>query len=177
MKKRRTLIIALLLVAALALGVGYATLSTELTVTGSISNTPQAINVTYTEGSIKAGAGTAAAEAASTVTCTAGAQSATFNASGLTGEGETVSAVFTVKNYNNYDVQMDAPAILSETDADDMFTITTTWLDASGNATATAPLLEENDEATFMVTIKMDKDTANTVTADFVIKVVANSAE
>jgi len=177
MKKRRTLIIALLLVAALALGVGYAVVSTELTVTGSISNSPETINVVYTTGSVMLGEGTAAAEAASSVICNEGAQSATFAAAGLTKATEKVVASFTVVNKNNYDVKMKTPTILSETDASEMYTITTTWIDDSGDPTATLPILEKDDTATFIVTVTLDKDTADVHTGDFVIKVVAESNE
>ena len=100
MKKRRTLIISLLLIAALALGIGYAALSTDLTVSGSVSNAPHPIDVTFQEGSISAGAGLASAEAASRVVCTNGAKSATFDVAGLVHQGDKVVATFTVVNNN-----------------------------------------------------------------------------
>ena len=47
MKKRRTLIISLLLVAALALGVGYATITRDLSVQGTAKSTPADIIPTH----------------------------------------------------------------------------------------------------------------------------------
>ena len=175
MKKRRTLIIALLLIAALALGIGYATLSTDLTVNGSVSNSPHPIDVTYETGSISAGEGLAAAEAASKVVCTKGAKSATFDVAGLVHAGDKVVATFTVKNNNKYDVALEAPKITTETDASNFFTPTVTWLDDEGNATSTTPTLKENETATFKVTVTMDINTANTYSGDFVVTVTANS--
>ena len=176
MKKRRTLIISLLLIAALALGIGYAALSTDLTVSGSVSNAPHPIDVTFQEGSISAGAGLASAEAASRVVCTNGAKSATFDVAGLVHQGDKVVATFTVVNNNKYAVTLNAPSV-TETDANDFFTATTTWLDADGNATATTPRLASGETATFQVTVTMDKNTAETYTGDFVVTVTATSAE
>ena len=53
MKKRRTTIIAFLLVAALALGIGYAALTTNLTITGGVTNAPHPINVVFQSGTLK----------------------------------------------------------------------------------------------------------------------------
>ena len=176
MKKRRTLVISLLLIAALALGIGYAALSTDLTVNGSVSNSPHPIDVTFKEGSITAGAGLASAEAASKVVCTNGAKSATFDVAGLVHQGDKVVATFTVVNNNKYSVTLNTPTI-TETDAHQFFTATTTWLDAEGAATTTTPTLAAGATATFQITVTMDKNTAETYTGDFVLTVTATSAE
>ena len=176
MKKRRTLIISLLLIAALALGIGYAALSTDLTVSGAVSNAPHPIDVTFQEGSITAGAGLASAEAVSKVICTNGAKSATFDVAGLIHKDDKVVATFTVVNNNKYAVTLNTPTI-TETDANNFFTATTTWLDDNGDATATAPRLEAGETATFQITVTMDKNTAETYTGDFVLTVTATSAE
>ena len=176
MKKRRTLIISLLLVAALALGIGYAALSTDLTVTGAVANSPHPIEVTFKTGSISAGEGLASAEAASKVVCTNGAKSATFDVAGLVHAGDKVVATFTVVNNNKYAVTLNTPTI-TETDTNNFFTATTTWLDDGGSATATAPTLAAGATATFKVSVVMDKNTAETYTGDFVLTVTATSAE
>ena len=48
MKKRRTIIISLLLVAALALGVGYAAVSGSLIIDGKVVASAQPFNVHFT---------------------------------------------------------------------------------------------------------------------------------
>ena len=176
MKKRRTLIISLLLVAALALGIGYAALSTDLTVNGSVSNSPHPIDVTFVSGAIDNTVGLASAREASKVVCTEGAKSATFDVAGLVHQDDCVVATFVVRNNNKYSVTMNNPSI-SETDTHKFFTATTTWLDAEGNATGTAPTLAAGATATFRVTVTMDKNTAETYTGDFVLTVTATSAE
>ena len=49
MKKRRSLVIAALLVAALALGIGYAGLSQEVKITGDIASSAVTFDVVFTE--------------------------------------------------------------------------------------------------------------------------------
>lgn len=177
MKRRRTLIMALLLVTTLALGIGYAELSTDLTVNGSVSNTPHPINVTFTGGELSATEGTAEAKEASSVVCTNGAQTATLNAAGLVHKDDFVVATFTVKNNNLYSVELSAPAVNETKDPSAFFTATTTWLDGSGNEIATNPILAGGESATFKVTVKMDKNTAEVCSGDFIITVTATSNE
>jgi hypothetical protein len=50
MKKNRTLVIGLLLVAALALGIGYASTTRDLYVQGTAKTTPQDIDVVFATG-------------------------------------------------------------------------------------------------------------------------------
>lgn len=177
MKKRRTLIISLLLVAALALGIGYAALSTELTVTGSVTNQPHPINVVYTgenTGLIAVDGDNDDAYAASNVICTADAKSATFNVAKLSHNGDFVVAKFEVINKNEYKVQMETPTV-SYT-GDSFYAVTTYWVDGTG-AETTAPKLGKNETATFYVKVMMNKTTAESLSGDFTVSIKGTSAE
>ncbi len=120
MKRRRSLVIALLLVAALALGIGYATITRDLTVQGTAKTNPADIDVVFAEGTkiegATANAGTdhdarvTAIETASSVG-TYGDKVISFNALGLQKAGETVTAVFYVVNNNTYPVTLTTPAV------------------------------------------------------------------
>ena len=179
MKKRRTTIIAFLLVAALALGIGYAALTTNLTITGGVTNAPHPINVVFQSGTLKeatatgenASATQAAIMANSSVVCTEGAQSATFNAANLVHQGDTVTATFVIQNRNLYGVKLDDP-VITETDASGLFTATTAWDGYTAGDTLAA-----NATATFTVTVTLDKNTAETLTGDFVVTITATSVE
>ena len=176
MKKRRTLIISLLLVAALALGIGYAALSTDLLVNGSVSNTPHPIDVTFKSGKILTQIGTpaAATHESTNVVCTNGAKTATLNVANLVHAEDCVYAEFVVVNNNKYNVKLDDP-VIRETDTNNFYTVTSEWVDENGNK-IDAPTIAADATATFRVKITMDVNTGNTYTGDFVVTVTAHSA-
>ncbi len=91
MKKRRTLIISLLLVAALCLGIGYAAVSRELEVTGTAQYQPDNANfdINFTKS-------TTSDETHSTHGFTEDV--GTFAVSGLTKKDDTVKFTFTITN-------------------------------------------------------------------------------
>ena len=175
MKKRRTLIISLLLVAALALGIGYAALSTELTVTGSVTNQPHPINVVYTGVAdvLSVDGDSDEAAAASSIICTADAKSATFNVAKLAHNGDYVIGEFEVINKNEYSVKMENPTV-SYT-GDDFYNVETYWVDGSGVKQDTAPVLTKNQTAKFYVKVMMDITTANTMSGDFTVSIKGES--
>lgn len=118
MKKNRTLVIGLLLVAALALGIGYASTTRDLYVQGTAKTTPADIDVVFTTGTKVLEASTpsddAAREAvilAASSTGAVGDKVISFNAFGLTIPGETVTAEFHIVNNNSYPVTISAPAV------------------------------------------------------------------
>ena len=177
MKKRRTLIIAILLVAALALGIGYAALSTELTVTGSVTNQPHPINVVYTGNAqvVRVTGDLEEAATASNVICTANAKSATFNVSKLAHNGDFVVASFEVINYNEYKVQMENPTV-SYT-GDEFYEVETYWVNAQGARQDAAPELSKDQTATFYVKVMMNKTTAESLSGDFTVSIKAASSQ
>ena len=173
MKKRRTLIISLLLIAALALGIGYAALSTELTVTGSVTNQPHPINVVYTGVTDILDEGTPDAIAASNIICTEDAKSATFNVAKLSHDGDYVIGKFEVINKNAYSVKMENPTVSYI--GDSFYVVETYWVDGSGAKQDTAPILTENQKATFCVKVMMNKITAESLSGDFTVSIKGES--
>ena len=180
MKKRRILIISLLLVAALMLGIGYAALSTDLVVNGSVSNQPHPIDVTFKSGKILTDMGTeAAAKHANTnVICTDGAKTATLNVANLVHKDDAVYAEFVIVNNNKYAVTLGEPVVAETTAAGvkDFFTATSEWVDASG-AKIAAPEIAAGATATFRVKVTMDINTGESLSGDFTVTVKATSAE
>ena len=172
MKKRRTLIISLLLVAALALGIGYATTTGNVKISGEVYNKPHDLELVFVSGVKTATEGdNDTAFAASEVICTAGSTSATFNVKEIAHDGDFVVATFVVKNNNLYDVTVaDTPSI--EYTGTRFYDVTTNWaLNQDQDLT-----LAHNEELTFTVKVTMNKTTAEELDGDFVITVNATSA-
>ena len=97
MKKRRTLIISLLLVAALALGIGYAAMSTELSITGTAHSnaTTNVLNVNFTASEKDTSSIADPLTTATTVNNTA--KQATFSVEKMA-QGDKVTFTYTVTN-------------------------------------------------------------------------------
>lgn len=142
MKKRRTLIIALLLVAALCLGIGYAEITDTLTVNGDANAKPHQENlvVEFTEINNK-------------IKCSGEIQTdhtvATFNTTQLVVKDDTASAEYTVMNKSaEYSATIAAPSI-SFTSGSEYFDVTTDF--GEGTTRELAP----NQSTTFTVTVKL----------------------
>ena len=110
MKKRRTLIISLLLVAALALGIGYAALSSTLQINGVIENDPANVNVVFTNSTMTATSPTDtrvqsiidASDAGVTGTAVLSIQ-----AGGLKEKGDSVTFDLEITNKGNLTVELE----------------------------------------------------------------------
>ena len=103
MKKRRTLIIALLLVAALCLGIGYAALSTRtLTLTGNASFNSSAthLNVNFVD---KLAPELPAGNTSAQATASAAGQTASFNLNGLI-KDEKATFTYIIENQHSEDI-------------------------------------------------------------------------
>lgn len=101
MKRRRTLIISLLLVAALCLGVGYAAVSDTLDIIGNIEADGDEMNETFdglvffSKAEVTAKTSTVKAEAKVSDSNT---DTATYGISSLKALGDTVTITFTIQN-------------------------------------------------------------------------------
>lgn len=141
MKKNRTIIIALLLIAALALGIGYANLSNiPLNISGSAQFNPSQGDFTVIF------EGTPAVEKA-TASVLADKTKASMDVTALKAVGETATATFTVKNTGKY-----AAKILSctATDTENDY-LQVTVEDVAGT------VLQPNDTKTVTVTVTLVK--------------------
>lgn len=142
MKKRRSIIIALLLIAALALGIGYAAVTDTLTITGNANVKPHQdnLNVIFTQ--IKdQNKCTAAIQTDKTV--------ASFTTTQLEVGGDTATATFVVTNQSaEYKATIAAPTI-TITSGGEYFDITTDF----GDETRTLNAVDGTTE--FTVTVKL----------------------
>lgn len=93
MKKRRTLIISLLLIAALALGIGYAALSREL-----IINSTAVLNANDEDFKVVFVSGSSNDAALATTTVTTPSKMVSYEVTGLSEANESVTLTYTVEN-------------------------------------------------------------------------------
>ncbi len=148
MKKRRTLIIAFLLVATLALGIGYAALSSTLQVTGVIENDPANVNVVFTESTFTASSPTDARVASIEGASDAGVPGTavlSIQAGGLKEVGDTVTFDLKIENKGNLTVTVEELAPNEEFDCDFYSLDVTSWADGTelipgGTADATVTI-------------------------------------
>lgn len=111
MKKRRTLIIALLLVAALCLGIGYAAVSETLLWNGTIENDAVEFVVKFETTAESAVSGAGDAEDKEKILSLSnpgdpGGRTVAPAVDGLTVVGDSVTFTYTVKNYSNVIVEL-----------------------------------------------------------------------
>ena len=144
MKKRRTLIISLLLVAAIVLGVGYAALTDILDIQGtaeiSIGKAEEAFNEDVYFSDVSQGNGYTASINADNN------DKASFTATGFTKEGDTISITYTIKNDNeDYDALV-TPKLLQNSNAE-YFYISSDWQ-------STPQTIEKMGEKTITVTVE-----------------------
>lgn len=139
MKKRRTMIIALLLVAALALGIGYANVEGRLLINGKVAAKAQPFNVHFT--AFTPGAYTSKIGVnVPTITCDtilstdAPAKTVILNIGDMASETDSIKATLAVTNDNDCDMYvkvestMYGTALGSTNNADpDKFTVETDW--------------------------------------------------
>jgi hypothetical protein len=188
MKKRRTMIISLLLVAALALGIGYAAQSGNVKVNGDVTNTPHELKLVFVkDDDVKITASSITGKDNGTtnseIIVVDGAVAATFNVHDLAHKDDYVTAVFKVKNTNDYDVKLLTPTVtktivddsLLPENADNFFNVEATYgnEDVGGNGDL---ILKKDETKTVTVKITMTVTTGNTLEGDFVVTIPATNA-
>ena len=187
MKKRRTIIISLLLVAALALGVGYAGMSGSIKINGDVVNKPHEVNLTFEstgdgneKTEIAQSTGTGTGSDVSSITISTDKKLATFSIRNLSHKDEYVLATLVVKNNNEYDVKLESNPGFTyalETGVPEFFTVQTTWIEKIDPNTHTDDLvLQKGETRVLEVKVIMVNSTANQYDGDFVINVTGTSA-
>ena len=136
MKKRRTLIISLLLIAALALGVGYAVNATHLYIDGTARVTPDQNNLKVVFDSTVNPTSTAPTLATGALNSTNKTE-ATIDAVGFTTGGQTATVTYTIKNEGVYDAVMDIATTLPIHAGDEAFHVTSELVDHNSTALST----------------------------------------
>ena len=162
MKKRRTTIIALLLVAALALGIGYAALADDLFITGSakvLANNAEnafAADVYFTKAVISADKGTAVignddnGEEKDKVTIT-------VSDDVLAGQGDSVICALEISNVGDLDAKVKLNSIVVQNS--EYFKVTTSWGNTTEQALSAGGTLNLTVTITALKTPTVDVDT------------------
>ena len=194
MKKRRNLIISLLLVAAIALGVGYAAISGDLVATGKVVTKAQPFNIhfvefgTTTSSAVLSNSPTIACDTA--LSTTSPAKTIMLNVADMASAGDSVSAVLKVRNDNDDVMNVSVASILYGTSIDainattyDYFDVKAEWVtDETGatvanNATvATLGIEDTNNFAYIKISITMKASTDDAYTGYFQVTLHGESA-
>lgn len=165
MKKRRTLIISLLLVAALTLGIGYAALTDVLDINGTAD-----VNQTAAEEAFDldvyfydAVAGNAE-DLASIVD--GDNDMASFTANSLKGAGDTATFTFTIKNVSDLEATV-TPSLAADGNTNaEYFTITSDW-------NAQPKVIAAGGTETYTITVTLIKTPTETIHGAFHIELTA----
>ena len=171
MKKRRTLIISLLLVAALALGIGYAAFASEMIINGEAKLNATDSKVVFTDAHTVAGTTDGV-----TVTPTGlNTKSLTLDVTGFLNAGDTAIVEVTISNPHDFDVTI--------SDYTDVTGIDRVNADGTPYFSITASDEIDNDvvigageELTFTLTFVCNATSASVVNENFTITFKANAA-
>ena len=171
MKNRRNIIVAFLLCACLIVGVGYASLTDVLDITGSADVNLTDLEKEY-ENEIYFSAAVANDGAPNTASVNAdNNDKASFSAKSLLHKGETTSFTFTITNDSQYDVNVTPKlnATLGNTNTT-YFDITSDW----NGATKTIPA---GQTATYTLTVELLEDPTEAVSGSFLVELVATAVD
>ena len=163
MKKRRSLIVALLIIATLMMTVGYAVLNTELQVTGTAGTVVDGTKLVYTgTASVIDGTEHVKNNADTKASATANNISATFTVNGLTKAGEYATAKFEIQNNNTYSYTIKEPTV-SFTGDHSFYSTEVHYLDAEGNPIDpfTEFTIAGGAKAYFTVKVALTNDTSS----------------
>ena len=171
MKKRRSVVIAFLLVAALLMGIGYAALTDVLDITGSADIDRSAAESSFNEDIYFSAA--VANEADNTASVNPdNNDKASFTANTLKGAGDKATFTFSIVNVGDVDATI-TPKITTNTQTE-YFKLTSDWNGATQNLPAgtldTAPL-------TYTVTVELIKTPTETLSGSFLIELTATSVD
>ena len=104
MKKRRTLVISLLLIAALALGIGYAAFTSTMAINGEVQMGGIASQVNFSKAEVNTNDSTA--EVVSTIINGVGTKTLEINMSGFVHSGHAVVIDVEVSNPHDFSVKL-----------------------------------------------------------------------
>ena len=162
MKKRRSTIIAFLLVAALCLGIGYAALTDVLDIQGTAE-----VNLAGVESDFDAHVYFSAFSTGEGYTASINGNNndkASFTVNGLKTEGQEITVTFTIKNDHDLPVTV-TPAVLQETNTE-YFKLSSDW-------NRQPQVIEANGTKEINVTVKLLKSPTSMQSASFNIELTA----
>lgn len=167
MKKRRTVIIAALLVAALALGIGYAATTGQLKIEGVVSTQQQVFKVQFTSAEVtSASAGATMLDISSNLPD----KVVSFTVNGLNTKDDHLTARFTIKNNNEFTMYI--TDITVSNDTSNVFDVTTSWDDMTD-----AVELAAGAETTVDVTVTLKQGMSEQVKQYFTITMNSTSVD
>lgn len=124
MKKRRTLIISLLLVAALVLGVGYAATVVNLSVTNNVSAAPSNADVVFTAGTISV-TGVDGEDGSLSTNDGIGTKAVKVNLTRMQKPEHVTTITLTIKNNSAYSVKLQN-TVIADSAIEGLFTVAVT---------------------------------------------------
>ena len=167
MKKRRSVVIAFLLIAALVMGIGYAALTDVLDITGSADVNQSAAEEAFNQ-DIHFSAAVANEEGNTASINADNKDKASFTANTLQGKGDKATFTYTIINDGDVDATI-TPKISSNTN-EAYFKYYSDW---NGHPTE----LLAGDTVTYTVTIELIETPTTTITGSCVIELTAVSNE
>ena len=166
MKNRKRVVVAFLLVAVMLLGVGYATLTDVLEITGSASVEQSAAEESFNQDIYFSAA--VANDAGNTASVDADDNDkASFTANTLKGKDDTATFTFTIKNAGDLAATI-TPRISKNTN--------TAYFDISSDWAGQPKTLAAGDTITYTVTVKLLQTPTETISGSFTIELTAVSA-
>ena len=169
MKKRRNVIISLLLVAALALGIGYAAVTDVLDITGSADVSAAQVEETFNLNVHFKEGGAVANDAGNTASVNAdNNDKASFSTNTLKAAGDKATFTFTIVNESD-DVSANIIPRISSNTNEAYFGISSDWAGAEKT-------LGPDSEITYTVTVELLQDPVDAVSGSFIIELTATSA-
>ena len=168
MKKRRNLIISLLLVAAIALGVGYAATSGSLTINGTVTPTEQAFKVHFTAYTPDDAATTAGVNVVLPPVIDDSVVS--YTVTNIRPDG-VAAGTLTITNHNDFPMYI-TTANISITNPD------ATLLDINAEFVETDDVIElqPNGTTDLYVTVEMLRGSSNSESVEFTISITGVTA-
>ena len=169
MKKRRTLIISLLLVAALALGIGYAEFTSTMNVNGEIQMGGIASQVYFSNAEVNAAQSTADVVTTTILGVGEGSTAITLKMAGFIHAEHYVVVDVEVKNPHDFDAVLQDLTVTQDGNknpaGDDLFKVEVLGLDFDSKPTLT----KDGGTLTFQVKVTCLATTPNNTTENFTI--------
>ena len=163
MKAKRLIVVSFLLVAEVVLGVGFAAVSTTLDITGKADVNPDAAfkaDIYFDTATANDAGNTAAVNANDD-------NKASFTANNLSGQGDSASFTYVIKNSGDLDATISVTACSVSVGDTSIFDITTDWNEAKP--------LDANGSATITVTVSLKETPKDTVSGSFIVELKATA--
>ena len=177
MRRRKLTIAAFLLVAALCLGVGYATVTDFMDITGSADITASQ----SFDGNVYFSSAVANQDGNTASIATTNSDKATFTAKNLANVGDAATFTFTIESTYDKDVYVKITTIKGTNDhADTYFTITDDWnseIKTIPAATYTDGNLTQAQTTTVTITVSLKDAPTSAISGSFLVELQAADAQ